>query len=291
MVPAISFAYENPELDIMERVPRNSKRDHLVNLKLISFSYLQMGVVQAAAGMYTYMLVLNDYGIRPKAIWGLCKNSNFLPEPTDKYDPLADGFGHSRWAEDLVDADGKEKPDVQSLGWDLTKHSKIDIRLYYHRVRDEEHWTSCRWAPDDSSVPKFMRYSNISDKPICYSTEALKYAQAAYLVSIVAVQASGLISAKTRNLSLYQQGMINPVGNFGLFFEFALVAALLYIKPLNIALSTRAIAGVHFAVPSLSFTICIFFYDEIRKVFLRRGMVKEGGRLRLRGWIVQNTYY
>jgi len=40
MVPAISFAYENPELDIMERYPRNSKRDHLVNTKLISFAYL-----------------------------------------------------------------------------------------------------------------------------------------------------------------------------------------------------------------------------------------------------------
>lgn len=40
MVPAISFAYENPELDIMERYPRNSKRDHLVNAKLVSFAYL-----------------------------------------------------------------------------------------------------------------------------------------------------------------------------------------------------------------------------------------------------------
>ena len=207
MVPAISFAYENPELDIMERVPRNSKRDHLVNLKLISFSYLQMGVVQAAAGMYTYMLVLNDYGIRPKALWGLCKNVNFLPDENDVYDANAPGFGHSRYGESLEDENGVEKEDVEALGWDLTKHGRIDIRLYYHRVRDEESWTSCRWAPLDESIPKFMRISNVSDKPICYTTEALKYAQASYLVAIVAVQASGLISAKTRNLSLYQQGM------------------------------------------------------------------------------------
>lgn len=40
MVPAISFAYENAELDIMERYPRSSRRDRLVNLRLISFSYL-----------------------------------------------------------------------------------------------------------------------------------------------------------------------------------------------------------------------------------------------------------
>jgi len=176
MVPAISFAYENPELDIMERVPRNSKRDHLVNLKLISFSYLQMGVVQAAAGMYTYMLVLNDYGIRPSAIWFLCKNSNYLPLAGDTYDPSKPGFGHSRWAEDLTDADGKEYDDVVPLAWDLTKDSKFDVRLFYHRVRDEEAWTSCRWAPDDEDVPRFYRYSNVSDKPICYNTEALKYA-------------------------------------------------------------------------------------------------------------------
>jgi sodium/potassium-transporting ATPase subunit alpha len=45
MVPAISFAYENAELDIMERHPRSSKRDHLVNRKLISFAYLQIGIV------------------------------------------------------------------------------------------------------------------------------------------------------------------------------------------------------------------------------------------------------
>jgi sodium/potassium-transporting ATPase subunit alpha len=40
MVPAISFAYENPELDIMEKNPRSAKRDRLVNAKLISYSYL-----------------------------------------------------------------------------------------------------------------------------------------------------------------------------------------------------------------------------------------------------------
>ena len=85
--------------------------------------------------------------------------------------------------------------------------------------------------------------------------------------------------------------MINNMGNFGLFSEFALVAFLLYVRPLNMALGTRPIPIAHFAVPSMSFYIALFFYDEIRKVFLRLGMVKEGGRFRQKGWIVQNTYY
>jgi sodium/potassium-transporting ATPase subunit alpha len=45
MVPAISLAYEQPELDIMRRRPRNAQVDHLVNSRLISFSYLQIGII------------------------------------------------------------------------------------------------------------------------------------------------------------------------------------------------------------------------------------------------------
>ena len=228
------------------------------------------------------MMVLNDFGIRPGSIWKLATIKAALPNPTDMYTETETScYGNTNC----------ESEEKVALGWDLTKHSKIDIRLFYAKDRTPEDWTSCRWNPNDEEIPKFMRYSHISDRPICYSTEALKYAQAAYLVSIVTVQASGMISCKTRNLSLYQQGMINGMGNFGLFSEFALVAILLYLKPLNMAHGTRQIPLAHFAVPAMSFYISIFFYDEIRKVFLRRGMVHEGGRLRLKGWIVQNTYY
>jgi len=83
MIPAISFAYENPELDIMDRVPRNSKRDHLVNTKLISFAYFQIGVIQASAGMYTYFLILNDFGVRPTGIWNMSEIILPGPAPTD----------------------------------------------------------------------------------------------------------------------------------------------------------------------------------------------------------------
>jgi sodium/potassium-transporting ATPase subunit alpha len=85
MIPAISFAYENPELDIMDRVPRNSKLDHMVNTKLISFAYFQIGVIQASAGMYTYFIILNDYGIRPQCVWNLALNRGPIPARTDVY--------------------------------------------------------------------------------------------------------------------------------------------------------------------------------------------------------------
>jgi sodium/potassium-transporting ATPase subunit alpha len=304
MIPAISFAYENPELDIMDRVPRNSKRDHLVNSKLISFAYLQIGVIQASAGMYTYFLVLNDFGLRPSSLWKMSEQYNALPNETDMYDV------NQTTLTDIMDASGNkigeslygntnqmlgtESPYnvTHKLAWDKTKMAKIDVRLFYAPTRGPESWTECRWNPTDESIPSFYRMSGSSEYwPICYSTEALKYAQSGYLVSIVCVQWADLMICKTRNLSIAQQQMKNTMGNFGILFETALVAILLYVPFLNTPLGTRQIPFPHFAVPSFSFYCAIFFYDELRKIYLRNGMVRQDGKLKLKGWIVQNTYY
>lgn len=73
MVPAISLAYETKEADIMDRPPRNAATDRLVNSRLISFAYLQIGVMQALAGFFTYMVVLNDFGYSPRILMGIGK--------------------------------------------------------------------------------------------------------------------------------------------------------------------------------------------------------------------------
>jgi len=172
-----------------------------------------------------------------------------------------------------------------------TDTNSCDVDLTAPPIRTIDAYTSCRWDPDNMALPSIYRESVVSGHPICYSTEALKFAQAGYLVSIVCVQWADLMICKTRNLSLAQQGMINTMGNFGLFFETALVAILLYVPGLNIALGTRQIPPAHFAVPSFSFFTAIFFYDELRKIWLRDGMVREAGRLKLKGWITRNTYY
>jgi magnesium-transporting ATPase (P-type) len=90
MIPAISFAYENSEMNIMQRNPRDSKRDHLVNAKLISFSYLQSGIIQAAAGIFTYFYCLNDFGIRPATLFGLSGIKARLPNKDDVYKTFDD---------------------------------------------------------------------------------------------------------------------------------------------------------------------------------------------------------
>jgi len=319
MIPAISFAYENAELDIMDRVPRSSKLDHLVNGKLISFAYLQIGVIQASAGIYTYFYIMNDFGIRPATLFNLQGIMAPLPGDGEIYDPNMPintttgwAYGNSKFNAPYWKKDGdnwERHENIKPLGWDKTTHSRIDIRLFYsfrdaanedykggkrstESVRPPASWTKCRWAPDDENLPTFYKSSYISDGyPICYSTEALKMAQSGYLVSIVCVQWADLMICKTRNLSLSQQGMNNSFGNFGLFSETALVAFLCYTPGCNYVFQTRQIPFAHFAIPSFSFYVAIFFYDELRKIWLRGGMKRENGRLKLDGWIVQNTYY
>jgi sodium/potassium-transporting ATPase subunit alpha len=282
MVPAISFAYENPELDIMERYPRNSKRDHLVNAKLISFAYLQIGMTQASAGFFTYFYMLHDYGIRPGTTFGMATEMGYIPEPSDVYNPNAMNFGNSNWM--------KKNSEVM-LNWNGNKHNSVDIRLFYG-TRGPSSWSKCRWVKGETGLD-FYSTSHVSGgKQICYTTEALRYAQAGYLISIVCVQWSDLMICKTRALSISQQGMINGRANFGLFFETALVAILCYVPFLNAPLGTRQIAFPHFAVPSFSFFCVIMAYDELRKIFLRNGIKKSHrGRAKYDGWVVRNTYY
>jgi len=71
LVPAISLAYEKAETDIMKRVPRDPVRDKLVNERLISLAYGQIGMIQAIAGFFTYFVIMAENGFLPGYLIGL----------------------------------------------------------------------------------------------------------------------------------------------------------------------------------------------------------------------------
>jgi len=74
MVPAISMAYEKAESDIMKRPPRNPFTDKLVNERLISMAYGQIGMIQASAGFFVYFVIMAENGFWPSRLFGLRKN-------------------------------------------------------------------------------------------------------------------------------------------------------------------------------------------------------------------------
>lgn len=166
MVPAVSFAYENPELDIMDRNPRNSKRDHLVTAKLISFTYLQTGVIQSCSAVFTFIIVLHDYGFQPSILYNLLNEKGVQPKSTDIYNATLTTKGNTNTASG-------------SSTNDLTD-SSYDLRLYYYTFSSSS-WSKCRF--DDTNSPRWWRYNTITNRQICYTAEALNYAQCAYMLA------------------------------------------------------------------------------------------------------------
>merc|ERR1712168_384998 len=87
MVPAISMAYEQAESDIMKRQPRNPFTDKLVNERLISMAYGQIGMIQASAGFFVYFVILCENGFWPSKLFGLRRSwdSQAVNDLTDSY--------------------------------------------------------------------------------------------------------------------------------------------------------------------------------------------------------------
>ncbi|KAK6962884.1 sodium/potassium-transporting ATPase subunit alpha, partial [Biomphalaria glabrata] len=71
MYPAISFAYEPSEQDIMKRKPRNAKKDKLVNQRLISMAYGIIGFLQASCGFFVYCIIMIENGFFMYTLPGL----------------------------------------------------------------------------------------------------------------------------------------------------------------------------------------------------------------------------
>ncbi|CAG2100454.1 unnamed protein product [Medioppia subpectinata] len=111
MVPAISLAYEKAESDIMQRKPRDPKRDRLVNERLISLTYGQIGVIQAAAGFFTYFVIMAENGFLVNKLLGLRKHWD------------------SKGENDLTDSYGQEWTYIQRKTLEFTCHTAFFVSI------------------------------------------------------------------------------------------------------------------------------------------------------------------
>jgi sodium/potassium-transporting ATPase subunit alpha len=136
-------------------------------------------------------------------------------------------------------------------------------------------------------------YMNVMSRMM--QREALAHAQCAGFICIIVVQWADLMICKTRWLSIAQQGMVNPMMNFGLLFETILGCFLCYIPGLGDVLGTRPIRFQHW-FPGMPFCLFIFFYDETRKYLMRKTSKSVVDKMtaktiKTEGWLERNTYY
>lgn len=75
--PAIALAYERPESDLMERPPRDNRRERLLNPRLLSYAILQLGLIQSIAGFAAYFYTMSDLGLAPSALIGADRRGRF----------------------------------------------------------------------------------------------------------------------------------------------------------------------------------------------------------------------
>jgi len=266
MIPAISLAYEFKEANIMNVPPRDMRVDRLVTLKLINFSYLQIGTVQACAGFYSYVVVLLNYGFKPQDLPGL---SHWFMKDTqgfvDKVFNASADTMKMRYCKDMTPLENFTYSETQFPGCNATFTEM----------------GKCAFTVSNSSerVPLFANYD-----PLCWNNNelrgALQHAQCAFFIAIIVVQWADLVICKTRTLSIFQQGMRNGTLNFGLFFTTVLGGILCYV-PIFHNLGTIDLAAVHI-FPAMPFCVMIFLYDEVRKYLIRANP---------EGWVFRNTFY
>lgn len=266
MIPAISLAYELKESNIMKKPPRDMNVDRLVTAKLVCFAYLQIGVMQAAAGFFTYIIVLNDYGFPP---WIL--------------------MGRDLWFEG-------ETSTVSTEGDVTTMYRCSNTTTQEVNPKDWEFQGCTNYTAGESveltpcNIPDYLSNTTVYAGNPCHNPEeALRHAQCAFFISIIVVQWADLMICKTRSLSIYHQGMGNGMMNFGLCFTLILGCFLCYVPFMN-ALGTRPIHVLHW-FPGLPFMVVIFIYDELRKMKLRGSKTDSLGRVVEPNWVYRNTYY
>ena len=71
----------------MKRVPRDPQHDRLVNERLISMAYGQIGMMQASAGFFCYFVIMGENGFLPIRLLGLRKewDSKAVNDLEDSY--------------------------------------------------------------------------------------------------------------------------------------------------------------------------------------------------------------
>nr|AOG19177.1 Na/K-ATPase alpha-subunit [Eurythoe complanata] len=111
LVPAISLAYEQAESDIMKRMPRDPVNDKLVNQRLISMAYGQIGMIQASGGFFTYFVIMAENGFWPGRLLGIRKEWD------------------SKGTNDLEDSYGQEWTYAQRKVLEYTCHTAFFVSI------------------------------------------------------------------------------------------------------------------------------------------------------------------
>lgn len=246
----------------------------MVTLTLMSQAYGFMGWIQFWGGMIAYYTTFNDFGFSPANLMKLANEKYLQNNPGDTYNPTHPTFGNTYAYNNYVSVSGAKCPgesdsNYKMIDWIYLESAKYDLRMTMLKCDDSNgspvfSQTISNWDP--CLVQQISPYTNL---PVCYTTEACKYAQTSYLIGIVICQIVNGFVCKTRKQSVISQGASNTFFHFSLTTEILLVTALAYFLPMSTAFGFRDNTFMHFGTASIPFAIIQMLVDETRKYFIR----------------------
>lgn len=285
ILPAISLAYEESEVDIMTRKPRKID-EHLVSMKLLVHAYGQMGEIATAAGFFSFFVTMYTYGFPVPAQIGIITLEGYLPGEKDVfYNDAAIAFGNtnipqSSWA-NCTSYAAANKPNYAPDWIGLTNtNGYADMRMSLIFCNSSGLWQQHGPAKTmtEMNTCRLNTNSSITKAPVCYTSESVYYGQSSYFVAIVMVQWSNIISCKSRKSSfIYSE--FNNVMLAGILSETIIFIFLLYVPGVNNVFGGRPLNFFLLGTPGLCFSVLLLLWVETRKVFInhrKKGQTTPG---------------
>eukprot|EP00825_Cyclidium_porcatum_P046022 TRINITY_DN713_c0_g1_i2.p1 TRINITY_DN713_c0_g1~~TRINITY_DN713_c0_g1_i2.p1 ORF type:complete len:1261 (+),score=261.65 TRINITY_DN713_c0_g1_i2:187-3969(+) len=250
--PSLGLAMEDPENAVMLRPPRK-KTDHLVTPNLVYFAYALWGSCESIAAYIGYFCVMHYYGFKMSSLFGILG---------------IDGYKDVKLGDSCT---GKE--DSYTVDWLYNKDAKRDLRDVLVSCENGEwvvnkdvEWINCIGHGEKSSV-----YEN---HEICYSVEAVKYAQSSYFSIIVLTQIFNALVLKMRFGTLFTSAY--NVNLFrGIFIELCILVFLTYTPGVQKVMGYRSVSGKFFFFPGILCGITALAVDEFRKYLIRDNVKNE----------------
>jgi len=233
---------------------------------------------------------MNDYGFPPAQLFYKQFKGALISSNQDAYDPNSPTLGNSNVGTlcDKITGSPYPIPDASltKIDWLYLRHAYVDIRTSFIEcdgnggVITQLDYSNC----------EIKQLSTITDLPICFTTEALKYTHTGVFFGIVFCQITNVVAIKTKKLSIYFQGFRNTVLFGGLASEVSLTFILSGWVFLHRPLGSRDVTFYHFGLPAIPFSILQMVWEELRKYLIRRGdRTRKAGEKP--NWMTRNSYY
>ena len=188
----------------MTRKPRKLD-EHLVSGKLLCHAYGNMGEIATFAGFFAYFTTMNVYGFQNKTLFGLVSVPAYNNQNNANYNEGNPFIASMQFTQSNMYNAGYVYPcsNYNTVAnfpdWLSLSNSKVDLRTAFLNCRSDGYFEPAVYFPSTCyGYPG--QNSSISGFPICFTTEALYYAQSAYFATVVMVQWSNIFACKSRKV-------------------------------------------------------------------------------------------